>query len=287
MGESLTLLAAPGSALEARLYTAIHRGVPGDVERYRAACRGARRVLELGCGDGRVLGALAHAPNSGPRRLVGVDCHPGMLELARQRCSTATWLRADMADFELGERFDRILIPFSGLWCLSDSEKVACLLRVTKHLDTSGMLCFDVYDTSELRAGPHDAAEDDGEASDDPGVADGVLVDGPEFLVRIEVGGVRYDVFEQNRYDFAARHISARFDYRAQVASESRLVSRQLIEHHYVSDGDLTALLHAAGLQRLDRPRSAFSGTNAPDGQLYVAAVHHASAGQTPPPESG
>jgi hypothetical protein len=51
----------------AQLYAAVHDGNPGDVAFYRERCADARAVLELGCGDARVLAELA-APG---RALVG------------------------------------------------------------------------------------------------------------------------------------------------------------------------------------------------------------------------
>ena len=43
----------------ARLYVAVHEGNPGDVAFYRRCCADAGSVLELGCGDARVLAELA------------------------------------------------------------------------------------------------------------------------------------------------------------------------------------------------------------------------------------
>ncbi|HLT36253.1 MAG TPA: class I SAM-dependent methyltransferase, partial [Enhygromyxa sp.] len=71
------------SEYPARLYAAVHDGNPGDVEFYRRRCAGARSIVELGCGDARVLAALAEPG----RRLVGVDIDPELLELARVRLS--------------------------------------------------------------------------------------------------------------------------------------------------------------------------------------------------------
>jgi tRNA G46 methylase TrmB len=46
-------------ALAAELYRLTHRGNPGDVGFYRKLCSGVQSVLELGCGYGRLLAALA------------------------------------------------------------------------------------------------------------------------------------------------------------------------------------------------------------------------------------
>jgi SAM-dependent methyltransferase len=49
----------PAARRLARLYALVHRGNAGDVDFYVRACAGAARVLELGCGTGRVLRAVA------------------------------------------------------------------------------------------------------------------------------------------------------------------------------------------------------------------------------------
>ena len=70
----------------AELYARLHRGNPGDLDFYRRACAGASSVLELGCGHGRVLRAIA-TPET---HLVGVDLDPELLALARRGCAWAS-----------------------------------------------------------------------------------------------------------------------------------------------------------------------------------------------------
>ena len=50
----------PVSEYPAHLYAAVHDGNAGDVEFYRQRCAGAESVLELGCGDARVLAIRKH-----------------------------------------------------------------------------------------------------------------------------------------------------------------------------------------------------------------------------------
>ncbi|MCA9636138.1 MAG: Smr/MutS family protein [Myxococcales bacterium] len=133
----------------ADLYARLHSGNPGDLERYRRACEGATTILELGCGEGRVLRALA-APD---RHLVGVDLDPGLLALARHRCGRARprpaslrLIAGDMRTLALGRAFDRVLIPYSGIFCLADeAEVIAALSRAREHLAPGGEVIFDAY----------------------------------------------------------------------------------------------------------------------------------------------
>src|SRR6266851_2214658 len=60
-----------------------------------------RSLLELGCGTGSVLAGLVEVPS-----LTGLDLSPQMLEIARTKVPRATLVKADMASFDLDERFD-------------------------------------------------------------------------------------------------------------------------------------------------------------------------------------
>ena len=72
-------LIPPAERYDPELYRLLHRGHPGDAAYYARHCTGARRVLELGCGYGRLIKSLL--PKRG--RYVGVDIEPGLLRLAR------------------------------------------------------------------------------------------------------------------------------------------------------------------------------------------------------------
>src|SRR6188768_1681102 len=122
--------AGGGAGYDAELYGLVHRGTPGDLAFYARVCAGARAVLELGCGYGRLLPALAGVVHS----YVGLDCDAGLLRLARRERAA------------LHEPFDRILIPHSGVFCLqSDADVLDCLRCVRAHLRDDGELVLDSY----------------------------------------------------------------------------------------------------------------------------------------------
>lgn len=71
------------------------------------------RVLELGCADGRLLGAL------NPSRGVGVDFSPGMICRAKQKHPNIEFIEADAHDLSaLDETFDFIILSdlVNDLW---------------------------------------------------------------------------------------------------------------------------------------------------------------------------
>lgn len=69
------------------------------------------RVLELGCGSGRLTIPIAQEGID----IVGADLSPSMLQSARAKGAAAglriPFVQADMRQFDLGDRFSAILPP--------------------------------------------------------------------------------------------------------------------------------------------------------------------------------
>lgn len=84
---------------------------------------GCRRVLEPGCGSGRMFGPLAAVG----LEVTGIDNSPAMVELARRRGNAVL---ADMADFDL-DRYDGAVCPINTLGHLSREQ-------LGSHLDAMG-----------------------------------------------------------------------------------------------------------------------------------------------------
>ncbi|MEZ4463080.1 MAG: TetR family transcriptional regulator [bacterium] len=170
--------ALTGVAFDPDLYDRLHTGNDGDVAFYRRWCAGASGVLELGCGSGRILAALAADGHA----LVGVDLHPGMCARARARVPGARIVEADMAEVDLGERFDRVLLPYNSLYCApDDAGVVAVLARAAHHLRPEGRVIFDGYRV----------LVDADELIDD---------EAPEWIATLRDGARRIEVLEQDRH---------------------------------------------------------------------------------------
>lgn len=209
----------------ADLYAALHRGTPGDLDFYQRACSGTDRVLELGCGHGRVLAALADVGISG----IGLDNHQGLLQTARDAGHLAR--EGDMRDFDLGVTFERVLIPHNGVYCLlSEEALVACLSCAARHLEPGGLLVFDGWTADHFHA---EAEPDD--SDDELGL-----------VAEIEVGGVDYEVFEKSRWVRATQRIDATYVHRPKGGGES---IEAVIEQRYLLTRELPGLLRAAGLE--------------------------------------
>ncbi len=121
-----------------------------------AAERGARSVLELGVGTGRVAIALAR----GGHEVVGVDRMPAMLSrleerLARERADVrarVTLKAGDVRSIRLGRRFPLVISPFNVFMHLYERRDVERALATCRaHLAPRGRLVFDVL-LPDLRA---------------------------------------------------------------------------------------------------------------------------------------
>ena len=96
----------------------------------------AKRLLEPGCGSGRLMPAFAEHGVE----VVGIDRSPTMLERARRRMAESglpppRLEQADMASFDLRERFDGALCPINTFGYLESFEEAASHLAcVGAHL---------------------------------------------------------------------------------------------------------------------------------------------------------
>jgi ubiquinone/menaquinone biosynthesis C-methylase UbiE len=80
------------------------------------------RVLELGCGTGRVSLPLAERA----KKVTAVDLSKPMLERARSKdeAGLVTFVLGDIVTLDLGEKFDLIIAPFRVMQALESDEQV-------------------------------------------------------------------------------------------------------------------------------------------------------------------
>ena len=137
----------------ADIYDSVYSYVRDDIPFYvEEALRAGGRVLELGCGTGRVAIPIAEAGVD----IVGVDFSAAMLDTARRKMEglqtlkgSLTLVNADMRDFspsEPEEKFSLVIIPFRGfLSLLSVEDEVNTLLNIKRHLAPGGRLIFNIF----------------------------------------------------------------------------------------------------------------------------------------------
>lgn len=192
---------APDFDAFARYYDLEFAAYTADIDLFEQfARRAGPRLLELGCGTGRVLVPLCQRGLA----VTGVDVSPAMLEVARRKASDAGVLdrarlvQGDIRDLgELGdERFDLVFSAINSFLHLETLEDQRAALRaVARVLRRDGLFVADLLATD-----PVTLAAMDGRL-----MHDAVLSD-PDT-------GERIDKFTTSVVDFAEQRIESTFYY--------------------------------------------------------------------------
>jgi SAM-dependent methyltransferase len=139
----------------ARFYD-LNPHAPNDVPFYAARLPGPGvRVLELGCGTGRVLVPLAGHCGF----IHGVDASDAMLRVCRDKVARAgldaarvRLSRADIVDLDLGDRFDLIIAPFRVIQNLETDAQLRGLFRgIRSHLTPAGRCILNAFNPNRPR----------------------------------------------------------------------------------------------------------------------------------------
>lgn len=97
---------------------------------------GPARVLDAGCGTGRVTVELA----ARGIEVVGVDVDESMLATARRRAPDLTWVAADLTTFDLGTTFDLVLLAGNVPLFTPPGTQPALVARCAAHVHPGGLL---------------------------------------------------------------------------------------------------------------------------------------------------
>jgi SAM-dependent methyltransferase len=216
----------------AELYALTHRGNSGDLAFYRDVCRGTESVLELGSGSGRLLKALAGVR----RQVVGLELDPELLALAKRNLRALSpakrkalrVLQADMRNFELPERFERVLLPYNALYCLlSKRDALACFRSAHRALEPGGKLALDVWNAEPFQRSPAQTGADD-----------------PAPIVTLRHAARTWDVFERSSVRRAQQRLDVSYTY---VPREGGVAYQIPIAQRYYLSTEISELLERAG----------------------------------------
>ncbi len=114
-----------------------------DIQFYQDQCKNGRRILELGCGTGRISRALSASGYS----VTGLDISFFMLTQAcKQRCNPPWYVCMDMTQMAFNMLFDHILIPYNTLNLLQDTSTISsCLQQAKTCLEPGGSLLLQLH----------------------------------------------------------------------------------------------------------------------------------------------
>lgn len=136
----------------------------GEARTVDAMLPRASRVLDAGCGPGRVGGELARRGHT----VVGVDVDPLLVEAARADHPEGEWHVGDLAELDLpaagvAEPFDLAVMAGNVLTFVAPGTEVEVLRRIRAHLAPGGRLvvgfgagrgyAFDALDADAAAAG--------------------------------------------------------------------------------------------------------------------------------------
>jgi len=99
---------------------------------------GPRRVLDAGCGTGRVGAELARRGIE----VVGVDIDADMLEIARSKAPGLDWRLGDLVTVDLGDMapFDVVVAAGNVMIFVEDATEPAVVANLARHLAPGGAL---------------------------------------------------------------------------------------------------------------------------------------------------
>jgi SAM-dependent methyltransferase len=153
--------AVSGAGYAARLVrlTASGMDMHGEARYCATLLKPGARVLDAGCGTGRVAARLAELGYD----CVGVDLDPGMLQFARQ-VSGVHWVQADLGGLDLPaigvpEAFDLIVSAGNVIPLVGGAVAPAVVTRLAAHLVPGGLLVSGFgLDAAHLPPGPEPVA---------------------------------------------------------------------------------------------------------------------------------
>jgi SAM-dependent methyltransferase len=248
---------SPDSAEFARLLDAQYASYVEDIPLWLNLARRQRGpVLELGCGTGRVMAALAREG----LEIVGLDWDSSMLERARRRLLSEdpalfSLVQGDLRSFAIDRSFALAMIPCNTFSNLTDLEAAQCLACVRRHLLPSGLFAIDLPNPGTAFSAP--------ELDDEPLV---------EFLE--PESGHPIQVFAAQRPFPDEGRVQVLWSYHELLPDGTRRLLEILAEHYLRSKGRMAALLAQSGYSSVDFYGDYEFGplTSTSDGMVVIGA---------------
>lgn len=94
------------------------------------------RILDGGCGTGRLAVELERRGHT----VTAIDLDPDMVDKARPKSASITWLVGDLMAIDLADRFDVVVMIGNILNFCEPGSQPAIVQNLVRHLDADGLL---------------------------------------------------------------------------------------------------------------------------------------------------
>jgi SAM-dependent methyltransferase len=117
-----------------------------DIERLLAIIHDRKsspgnRLLDIGCGTGAHIARLVDNFDC-----TGIDINEDMLKVAREKVPTASFMKGDMATFDLDMKFDIIISMFGTIGYVSSLDMIQRVVdNIEAHLATGGVAVLEPF----------------------------------------------------------------------------------------------------------------------------------------------
>ena len=102
---------------------------------------GGRDLLEIACGTGKHTEYLKKH-----YRIIAINLHPEMLQIARKRAKNVTYKQADMTKLSINKKFDAIICLFSSIGYVKTYTNLKKTLRgFSQHLKQGGVVIIEPW----------------------------------------------------------------------------------------------------------------------------------------------
>lgn len=109
-------------------------------------CKKPSRILDLGCGTGRIAISLSKLGHE----VIGVDANPQMLRVAKDLYPNFIGIQSRIENLNLGCKFDGVILAALLFSYCGDSVREQIISTVIRHLKIGGWLAIEIFDLSWL-----------------------------------------------------------------------------------------------------------------------------------------
>ena len=153
-------------------------------------------VLEIGSGTGRMVEAIS---NHGIK-CTGLDLAPEMVRFASRKIPNATFIEADMRNFDLGMRFKFIFSANNTMQYLHASDDFLSALRAMRtHLQPDGRFVFSIINPRRERIAPLDKPVKAMSFKDPASQREVIIWETFSFEPETKIGVTRWEHHDQGR----------------------------------------------------------------------------------------